>query len=319
MMHKIKNKESMPELYNPGFFGNVKRNSIYLLMLLPGVIYFIILNYLPMAGLVLAFKKYNHAGGIFGSPWVGLQNFKFLFVSGAIARVAFNTIAYNLIFLFTCQFISIGAAIVISEIKTKIVKKTVHSILFLPFFVSFVVVGSMVYNFCNYEFGVVNTFLRSIGQEPVNVYGEPGVWWIILPFLNAWRWVGYTSIIYLAGISSIDPQLFEAAKIDGANMWQRIRIITLPSLKPMLIIIILFQLGSILKGQFELFYNVIGNNGQLFDATDVIDTYVFRMLVFNFDIGMGSAAGLFQAVFGLLLVLTTNYLVKKYKSSYALF
>jgi putative aldouronate transport system permease protein len=312
-------KKIKTNLYKLGFRDHFKSNSIYLLMLLPGIIYFIVLNYLPMAGLVLAFKKYNHAGGIFGSPWVGFQNFRFLFVSGAITRITFNTIAYNLIFLFSCQFLSIGAAIVISEIKTKVIKKSVHSIMFLPFFVSFVVVGSIVYNFCNYEFGVINTFLKGIGEEPINVYGDPGIWWFILPFLNSWRWVGYTSIIYLAGISSIDPQLFEAAKIDGANMWQRIRVITLPALKPMLIIIILFQLGSILKGQFELFYNVIGNNGQLFDATDVIDTYVFRMLVFNFDIGMGSAAGLFQATFGLLLVLVTNFLVKKYKSSYALF
>jgi putative aldouronate transport system permease protein len=301
------------------FLENIKKNKIYLLMLAPAVIYFIIFYYLPMGGLVLAFKKYNHIGGIFGSPWVGLENFRFLFISGAIARVTFNTIAYNLIFLITCQFLSIGVAIVLSEFKDKIIKKTLHSFMFLPYFVSFVVVGTIVYNFCNYEFGVINTFLKSIEQEPVNVYGMPAIWWFILPFLNSWRWIGYTSVIYLAVIASIDPQLHEAAKIDGANMWQRIRVVMLPALKPMLIIIMLFQLGSILKGQFELFYNVIGNNSQLFDATDVIDTYVFRMLVFNFDIGMGAAAGFFQSTFGLLLILVTNYFVKKYKKSYSLF
>ena len=321
MVNKFNNKNTQNKIRirKSSFITDIKKNSVYLIMLAPVIIYFLIFHFLPMAGLVLAFKKYNTAGGFFGSPWVGFDNFKFLFLSGAITRVALNTIFYNIIFFAVCHSISIAIAIILNELRSKIMKKVFHSFMFLPFFVSFVVVGAIVYNFLNYEFGLVNTIIKSFGQEPVNVYGWPAIWWFILPCLNTWKWIGYTSIIYLAGTASIDPQLYEAAKIDGANIWLRIKAITLPALKPLVITIMLFQLGSILKGQFELFYNVIGNNGQLFNATDVIDTYVFRMLVFNFDIGMGSAAGLFQSVFGFILIFTANYLVKKYRKDYALF
>jgi putative aldouronate transport system permease protein len=287
-------------------------------MLAPVIIYFSIFNYLPMSGLILAFKRYNHVDG-FMSPWIGFDNFRFLFVSGAIARVTFNTIVYNLIFLFTCQFIALAVAIVLSEIRCRGFKKVFHSLMFLPYFISFVVVGAIVYNIFNYEFGLLNTILKSLKQEPLNVYDMPNAWIFILTFLNAWKWVGYTSVIYLAGTTTIDPQLYEAAQIDGANIWHRIRYIIFPALFPIMITIMLFQLGSILRGQFELFYNVIGNNGNLFEATDVIDTYVFRMLVFNFDIGMGTAAGLFQSVFGLILIVIVNYFIKRYRRDYALF
>jgi putative aldouronate transport system permease protein len=296
-----------------------RKNIIYLAMLSPVIVYFFIFHYLPMSGLVLAFKKYNHTGGIFGSPWVGFDNFRFLFVSGTIARVTFNTVAYNLIFLVSCQFLAVVIAIILNELRSKLIKKVFHSFMFLPYFVSFVVVGAIVYNFFNFEYGMVNTLLKFLGREPVNVYGLPSAWWVIMPVLNTWKWVGYTSIIYLAGVTTIDQQLYEAAKMDGANIWQRIRVVTIPALKPLIITIVLFQLGSILKGQFELFYNVIRNNGQLYNATDVIDTYVFRMLVHNFDIGMGAAAGLYQSIFGLLLILTANYLVKKYQRDFAFF
>jgi putative aldouronate transport system permease protein len=297
---------------------NLKKNSMFLLMIAPALIYFFIFNYLPMSGLILAFERYNHPDGIL-SPWIGFANFNFLFVSGAIARVTFNTIFYNLIFLFTCQFIALAVAIVLSEIRNKTFKKIFHSLMFLPYFISFVVVGAIVYNIFTYEFGLLNTILKSLHKEPLNVYGMPHAWIIILTFLNTWKWVGYTSIIYLAGTANIDPEIYEAAQIDGANIWARIRYIVFPALLPLMITIMLFQLGSILRGQFELFYNVIGNNSNLFEATDVIDTYVFRMLVFNFDIGMGTAAGLFQSVFGLALILIVNYFIKKYRKDYALF
>jgi putative aldouronate transport system permease protein len=316
----------MEVLMNNNRYVNLKQRTkksrntfIYILMLSPALIYFFILHYLPMAGLVLAFKKYNHADGLFGSPWVGFDNFRFLFVSGTIGRVTFNTVMYNIIFLISCQSIAVLIAVVLNELDSKIIKKIFHSFMFLPYFVSFVVVGAIVYNFFNYEYGMVNTILKSIGSQPINVYGWPEIWWGILTGLNTWKWVGYTSVIYLAGVTNIDPQLYEAAKIDGANIWQRVRIISLPALKPLVITIVLFQLGSIMKGQFELFYNVIRNNGQLYNATDVIDTYVFRMLVHNFNIGMGAAAGLYQSVFGLALILTANYFVKKYQKDYAFF
>jgi putative aldouronate transport system permease protein len=177
------------------------------------------------------------------------------------------------------------------------------------------VLGSIVYNFFNYEFGFLNSFLASLGIERTNVYDDPSAWGFILVFLNAWKWIGYTSVVY----PSIDPSLKEAAEIDGASVWRRIRHITVPSITSTLVVIMLFQLGSILKGQFDLFYNVIGNNGNFFRTTDIIDTFVFRMLVANFDIGMGTAAALFQSVFGLALILAANLLVRKYRNDYALF
>jgi len=311
-------KTEVPRLTKVPLSVDLKKNSIFLLMVAPAIIYFLIFHYLPMSGLILAFKRYNHVDG-FLSPWVGFDNFKFLFVSGAIGRVTFNTIFYNVIFMFTCQFITLGVAIVLSEIRCKGFKKIFHSLMFLPYFISFVVVGAIVYNIFNYEFGLLNTILKSLYKEPINLYEMPNAWILILTFLNTWKWVGYTSIIYLAGTTNINPEIYEAAHIDGANIWLRIRYIIIPSLLPLMITIMLFQLGAILRGQFELFYNVIGNNGTLFEATDVIDTYVFRMLVFNFDIGMGTAAGLFQSVFGLVLILIVNYFIRKYRKDYALF
>ncbi|ADN01360.1 ABC transporter permease [Spirochaeta thermophila] len=308
-----------PSRGSASFLTTLKKNRQFLVMLIPVTVYLLVFNYAPMAGLILAFKRYIPALGFWKSPWAGLSNFKFLFVSGAFGRILFNTVFYNVIFLVTCQALGMMVAILISELRLRKLNNLLHSLTFFPYFVSYVVVGAIVYNIFSYEFGVFNNLLEAWGAEPVNVYQMPNVWVFILTFLNSWKWVGYTSIIYYTTIVGIDPELYEAAEIDGASTLARIWHITVPYLKVTLLTIVLFQLGSIFKGQFDLFYNVIGNNGQLFEATDVVDTYVFRMLITNFDVGLGTAAGLFQSFFGFLLMMIVNGVVKKVRPQYALF
>lgn len=191
--------------------------------------------------------------------------------------------------------------------------------MFLPYFVSYVILGVLVYNMFNYEIGFINTFLESIHAAPVDVYNSPGLWRFLIPLFYMWKWVGYGVVIYLATILGISSEYYEAAEIDGANIFHQIRYITLPLIKPTFIILVLFALGNIMKGQFELFYQLVGTNGNLYSATDIIDTYVNRSLISDFDIGIGTAAGLYQSFFGFILILVVNYLVKRNNAEYALF
>ncbi len=301
------------------FQRKIKSQYVLLIMLIPGVIYFVVFQYIPMAGILLAFKSYSIRGGFFGSPWVGLDNFRFLWLSGKLWTVTRNTILYNIVFMFTTHLAAIFVAVFISELKGKRVKKVFHSILFLPYFISYVILGVFVYNILSYEFGSLNTFLRAVGQSPVNVYEQKWMWPGILAFFNLWKWIGYSSIIYLAVAVTIDKQLYESATLEGASIWQRTWYITFPNLLPTFVVIFLLQLGRIMRGQFDLFYNIIGNNSQLFEITDVVDTFVFRSLVYNFDIGMSTAAGLYQSVFGLCIILFVNWLFRKLRPDMALF
>jgi putative aldouronate transport system permease protein len=297
----------------------LRKNYLMFLMLLPAVLYFVIFHYLPMVGVVLAFKRFNYFDGILRSPWIGFSNFRFLFVSGTIWRITRNTILYNVAFLTVNIFLQVTMAILISELASKVFKKVSQTILFLPHFVSYVLVAAFVYNLFNFQNGTMNTIIQSLGFEPVNFYGRPGVWKYVLMFFYQWKGIGYGTVIYLATITGISPEFYEAARIDGANKWQEITKITIPQLKPTIIIIVLFAVGNILKGQFELFYQIIGDNGPLYAATDIIDTYVFRMLTRTFDIGMGAAAGVYQSTFGLITILFVNWIVKRVNEDYALF
>ena len=301
------------------FLHELCRNRVLFIMLLPAILYFLIFRYLPMFGVYLAFTRYNYIDGMFGSPFVGMDNFRFLYISGALFNITKNTVLYNIAFLITGNAAQILVAIFISEIPGRIYKKTTQSLMFLPYFVSFVLVGLVVYNLLNYETGALNSALRSLGLEPVDVYGNVGAWKYILVLFNIWKGIGYGSVIYLAAIMGIDREIYEAARIDSANIFQQTRFITLPMLKPTFIILVLLQLGNILRGQFELFYQIVGSNGTLYKATDIIDTYVFRALVNTFDIGMGTAAGLYQSFFGFVLIMLVNTIVKKVNSDYALF
>ncbi|MBQ1292268.1 MAG: sugar ABC transporter permease [Lachnospiraceae bacterium] len=288
-------------------------------MAAPAFFLVLIMQYFPMSGLVLAFKNFRYDMGVFRSPWNGLNNFKFLFSSGTGWLITKNTILYNLLNLITSQLLAVIVAIFITEIHAKYFKKVTQSVILLPYFISWVVVGVFVYNLFNYESGIINSIMKSLGREPINMYGIPAAWPFIICAFNAWKWTGYNSVIYIAAITGVDGEIHEAASIDGATIFQRIKYITLPSIRPTLVTMILLQVGRILRGDFEMFYQIVGMNGQLYNATDVIDTYVFRSLVTNPDIGMTAAATFYQSVLCFAIIMIVNAVVKHIDEDYALF
>lgn len=301
-------------------FGHefVKNRALFV-MIAPAVLLIVIFSYLPMSGLVLAFKDYRFNLGVFGSHFNGLDNFAYLFQSGTGWLITRNTVVYNLLNLITSQVLSIIIAVFITEINARIFKKVTQSIIFLPYFISWVIVGTFVFNIFNYETGVLNNLLKALGMNAVNVYSMPGAWpWIICAF-NAWKWCGYNSVIYIAAITGVDGEIYEAAAVDGATIFKRIRYITLPCIKPTVITMLLLQVGRILRGDFEMFYQIVGNNGQLFNATDVIDTYVFRSLMQNSNLGMTAAATFYQSFLCFIIIVLVNAAVKRFDKDYALF
>ena len=304
---------------NGGLLRDLKRNRTKWIMLLPAAIVVILMCYIPMSGIVLAFKEFNYHDGIFGSPWAGIQNFLFFFKSGKAWAVTRNTILYNIAFLTVNTVMQITVAIVLSEITRKRFKKVTQSLMFLPYFISWVVVGAFIYNLFNYEFGAINTFLKQVGAGAVDVYSNPKAWIPILILVSLFKNLGYGTVMYLASVINIDPQLYEAADVDGATIWQKIRHITLPGIRPTMIILILLSIGTIMKGDFQMFWQVTGNNPMTLGTTDVIDTYVTRSLMYLQEFGMTSAAGMYQSVFSFILILLANYAVKKVEPDYTLF
>ena len=272
-----------------------------------------------MIGIYFAFSKYDIRGGLFNSPFIGMKNFEFLWKSNILLQITKNTILYNIIFIFLGNFLQVFSAILLSRLIGNLFRKVTQTLMFLPYFVSYVIMGVLVYNLFNYEIGFVNTMLRGFEAEPLDVFNTPNLWYALIPAFYMWKWIGYGTVIYLASILGISNEYYEAAELDGANIFQQIRHITVPLIVPTFIILVLFALGNIMKGQFDLFYQLIGNNGNLYASTDIIDTYVYRSLVTNFDIGIGSAAGLYQSVFGFILIMTVNFLVKRKNPEYALF
>lgn len=302
-----------------GFLYELRKNRTLFLMVLPAIIVVFTFGYIPISGLVLAFKDYRYDLGIFGSQWAGLENFRFFFLSGTGFLVTRNTVLYNLFNLATSQGLAVVTAILISEMRGKYFKKLTQSIIFLPYFISWIIVGAFVYNIFNYEAGTLNTMLKGLRMEPVDMYGKPAAWIFIIAFFNSWKWVGYNSIIYIAAITHVDAECYEAADIDGANIFQKIRSITLPSITPTIIVILLLNIGRILRGDFQMFYQIVGNNGQLFNTTDVIDTFVFRSLINSGDIGMTTAATFYQSVLCFIAIITVNSVVRRVERDYALF
>jgi len=301
------------------FVDDVMRYRVILLMLAPAVAFYLLFAYIPMAGIIIAFKRYDYAGGIFGSAWNGWDNFRFFFESGDAWRVTRNTALYNIAFIAVNNALQIFAAVLLFEIGGKWFRKLAQSILFLPYFISWVVVGAIAYNLLNYDIGTVNVLLGSLGLEPIDIYNTPSYWPYILVIVAAWKTLGYGTVMYLAAIDGIDTEMYEAAEIDGANIFQRIMRITVPNLYPTLIILVLLAVGNIFRGDFGMFYNMVGNNGILFSTTDVIDTFVFRSLITSNDIGMSAAAGVFQSVLGFATIMAVNYAVRKYDKDRALF
>ncbi|MFC4776253.1 ABC transporter permease [Paenibacillus sp. GCM10023252] len=295
------------------------KNRLLVLMSLPAVIFFFIFSYLPIAGLLIAFKQYNYRDGIFGSPWAGIENFKFFFISGKAMLVTSNTFLYNLAFIVINNLLEIILAIALVEITSKWFRKVTQSLLFLPYFVSWVTVGLLLFGFANFESGLINGFLRSFGSEPIDIYNTPGYWPLLIILVSAWKSVGYGMVYYLAAIMGMDPEIYEAAEIDGANIFQRVWHLTLPFLMPTMVILILLAVGNIFRGDFGLFYQLVQNNGVLYDKTDVIDTFVFRSLLLTREEGMAAAAGFYQSVLCFVTILIANYGVKKYNKDYSLF
>jgi len=302
-----------------GFFKKLYKYRIFLLMLSPAVIYTLIFAYYPMTGIVLAFKKYNYAGGIWSSPWNGLENFKFFFKSGQAGLVTRNTVLYNLVFIAINMITQIAVAIFLTEVRNKHFRKISQSIMFLPYFISWVIVGVMAFNIFSSDYGFMNRLITFFGEKKISFYTKPEVWPFILVFFNVWKNIGYGSVMYLAAIMGIDTSIYEAAAIDGANVFQRIFKVTIPMIMPTATILLLLSVGGIFKGNFDMFYNLVGNNGLLYNYTDVIDTLTFRALISSNNFGMSAAIGLYQSVLCFITILAVNKLVGLYDKDYTLF
>ncbi len=298
----------------------LKKTLPLLLMALPGLAYLIINNYIPMAGIIIAFKKMDYAKGVLGSPWIGFDNFKFLFSTPDAWVMTRNTILYNGTFIMIGTVCALALALGMNEIKERYFARYFQGAFLLPNLISMVVVSYVVFAFLNTDTGLLNrAVLPALGVPEYNFYTKPQAWPLILLIVYLWKNVGYAAIIYLAGIASIEPALYEAARIDGAGKWDQIRLVTLPQLEPTIVILTLLAVGRIMFSDFGLFYQVPMNSGPLYPTTQTIDTYVFRGLMQLGNVGMASAAGLYQSVVGFVLVLTANFLVKKVSPENAMF
>ncbi|WP_240548382.1 ABC transporter permease [Paenibacillus lignilyticus] len=298
----------------------IVKYRVLIIMTIPGLLYFMINNYLPMFGVIIAFKELSYTKGILGSDWVGFKNFEFLFKTESAYIITRNTVLYNTVFIFINVVLSVAVAILLNAIKRKIVSRFYQSIILLPYLLSAVIIGYLVFSFLSVEYGFVNKLiLEPLGMDTVSWYSEPKYWPYILIIVNAWKSVGYFSIVYLAAIVGIDSEYYEAAVLDGASKWQQVRSITIPLIMPVIMTLTLLQIGRIFNADFGLFFQVPMNSGALMSTTDVIDTYVYRALLQMGDIGMASAAGLYQSVLGFLLVFGVNAVVRKVNKENALF
>ena len=290
------------------------------LMFVPGVVYLFINCYIPMFGIQIAFRSYNARDGIYGSPWCGLDNFTFLFRTDDAFVMTRNTLLYNLVFIALGTVLAIAVAIILNEIRSKGAKQFYQTVILIPYLISMVIVSYLAFAFLSSSNGYLNnSVLKMLGQPAVDWYNSPQYWPVILVIVNIWKGLGYNMILYYATICGIDHSLYEAAVVDGANRWQQIWNITLPSLKSTIIILTLMALGGIFRSDFGLFYQVPQNSGPLINVTQTIDTYVYRGLMTTSNIGMSSAAGVYQSIVGFILVVSANLVVRKLDSDSALF
>lgn len=308
--HKAKKK---------GFLFHLYHYRYLLVMILPVLIHFILFSYIPMGGIVIAFKKYNFKDGIWGSPWNGLKNFKFFFSSGEAWRVTRNTFLYNIAFMVCSTFVNVVVAIALSEIKNKYFKKISQSVMLLPHFISWVVVSAITYALIGMQTGVINNIIANLGYSRINFYAMPKAWKWILVIAYIWKGTGYGSIVYLATITGIDTSYYEAAEVDGATAFQKVYYITLPFLRPTIVTMILLTLGNSFRGNFGMFFPMVGTNGLLYQSTDVIDTFVYRLLMNNNNYSQSTAIGLYQSVLCFVFIIFVNWITKKIDSDSALF
>ena len=290
------------------------------LMFVPGFVYLFINCYIPMFGIQIAFRRYNARDGIYGSPFCGLDNFKFLFQTNDAWIMTRNTLLYNLAFIILGNVLAIAIAIMLNEITGSKKKQVYQTIILIPYLISMIIVSYLAFAFLSSSNGFFNnSILKGLGLPAVDWYNTPKYWPFILVFINLWKSLGYSMILYYATICGIDYTLYEAAEIDGASRWQKITHVTLPSLKSTIIILVLMSLSGIFRSDFGLFYQVTQNSGPLIKVTQTIDTYVYRGLMQTNNIGMSSAAGVYQSVVGFILVMTANGIVRKVDKDSALF
>jgi len=295
----------------------IKYRQLFILSL-PGVLFLFVFNYIPLYGLVLPFKDYKYDLGFWKSPWVGFNNFKFLFNNGAAWKITKNTLLINFCFIVALLVLGIGVALLINEVTKKYVK-FYQTVIFFPYFLSWVVVSFILLSFLDMDKGYLNTILMKFGVSSKMWYNEPKYWPLILVISNTWKNLGYSAIIYYAGLIGINQEYYEAAELDGASGWQKIWNISIPLIRPIIVIMFLLSIGKIFYGNFDLFYNLTRDSSALYPTTDVIDTFVFRALRGSGDIGMASAAGTYQAVVGFVIVIIANFVVKKLSAEDSLF
>lgn len=311
-------KTKSTEKKKRGILNTIRKNYVFWLLCLPAVLVFILFNYLPMFGSVLAFKFYNYTAGIWGSEWAGLNNFKFFFASQDAWRLTRNTLGYASFFIVINLLSAVFVALLLFEVKSRKCIKTYQTIMILPHFLSWVIVAYIVNIFLNSSYGVLNQFIETLGGTSIKWYSEPKWWPLILTIANTWKHVGMNSIMYYAALMGIDSSIYEAAEIDGAGKWRQALSISVPSLIPMMTILTIMAVGSIFRSDFGLFYQVPMDVGALYPTTDVIDTYLYRGLRTG-DVGITAAVGLFQSVVGLVVVVITNHIVKMIEPDNAMF
>ena len=298
-----------------------KREDIPLyLMASPAVIYLFVFNYLPMAGVLIAFQNFNNTEGIFGSPFIGMRNFEFLFSTTDAFVITRNTILYNIVFIIFNMVIAVGLSLMLSMIRNIRTAKVIQTVYMLPYFLSYAVINIVVYAFLDRGSGLVNNVMGSLGlPDKTNWYYQMSLWPPLLVFINAWKNVGYQTVLYLAVISGISYDLYEAAMLDGATKIQQARYVTIPQLRFIIGISVVLAMANIFRGDFGLFYVVTRNTGRIYPVTDVIDTYIYRSLTNLHNVGMSAAAGLYQSAVGLIMVIIVNSIVRRIDPDSAMF
>lgn len=312
--------------------GEVKRHLAFLTMLLPGLVFLFCFSYLPMPALVLAFKRYQLATppadywiqnrfiySLFvDNEWVGFSNFEYIFNTPDAAMVLRNTLGYNIVFMALGLVLSVALAIMVNELRNRILAKVYHTILFMPYFISWIIVAYVVYAFVSAN-GVFNQWLKALGQNTINFYSAPQYWPFIFVFCNIWKYTGNNSIIYLATLTGFDQELYEAAAIDGAGKWKQITNITLPLLLPTIVLLEILAVGRIFNGDFDMFYSVPNGSGPLKNVSTTLDVYVYNTMKTGAQLGLASAAAFFQSIVGFIMVLSTNLIVRKVSPEMAMF
>lgn len=292
----------------------IKQNWLVLLIGLPAMFLIFCFSYIPMFGTVIAFEDYSPRT-MFASPFVGFRNFEVLVQSSIVGRLVTNTVFLNALFIFFTALFSVVTALLLNEVRITVFKRTIQSFMFLPFFMGWTIVSMVLFGLVDYQVGTINALLSRWGFARILITENPALWPWILTAVRVWKGTGAGCIIYLAALVGIDPQLFEAAAMDGANRFQRMFAISLPTLLPIIILLVLLDIGRIFFGDVGMIYAIVGTKAQLYPTTDVIDTYILRALQSNSNYGFIAAVGLLQAVLGFIMVYGSNWLVRVYSRS----